>query len=95
MDHQCKIKSIPSPHVIQEPAATRERLKLALDEAEEKAHKSLSQYKFMNFGYWAAIWIHLNRIGGFHRPNPFVHYVVMARKIRKGGEIDIKKRKSS
>ena len=88
MSHQCKVVSVPSPHLIKEPAATRERLKLALDEAEEKAHKSLAQYKFMNFGYWAAIWVHLNRVGGFHRRNPFAHYVAMAKKLRKGGEID-------
>jgi hypothetical protein len=79
MQKQCKM--LP-------PAVTKELLEKELDEAEEKAHKSLAQYKFMNFGYWAAIWVHINRIGGFHRANPFIHYVVLARKIRKGGEID-------
>jgi hypothetical protein len=81
---------IPSPHVIREPAATRERLKLALNEAEEKAHKNLVRYKFMNFGYWAAIWQHLNRVGNFRRPNPFADYVKLAR--AKGGEIDAKRK---
>ena len=42
-----------------------------LEEAERKAWDSLSRYKFMMFGYWAAIWVHLNRIGGFKRANPF------------------------
>ena len=89
--HQCKV-SIPSPRVLNEPAAARERLKQALDEAEEKAHKNLARYKFMNFGYWAAIWAHLNRVGNFRRPNPFSVYVELARK--KGGEFDAKRESS-
>ena len=31
------------------------------------------------FGYWAAIWVHLNRIGGFNRHNPFRFAVEGAR----------------
>ncbi len=42
-----------------------------LQEAEENAWESLSGYKFQMFGYWAAIWVHLNRIGSFKRPNPW------------------------
>ena len=75
---QCKL-SIPSPRVLDEATATRRQLEQALDEAEEKAHKNLALYKFMNFGYWAAIWTHLNRVGNFHRPNPFSDYVKLAR----------------
>ncbi len=48
-------------------------------EAEEKAWDALSRYKFQMFGYWAAIWVHLNRISGLQRPNPFRTLVQTAR----------------
>lgn len=51
-----------------------------LDEAECKAWDSLSRYKFMMFGYWASIWVHLNRISEEHRPNPWRKVVHLARK---------------
>ncbi len=50
-----------------------------LHEAEFKAWDSLSRYKFQMFGYWAAIWVHLNRIGGFNLPNPWRDVVRSAR----------------
>lgn len=50
-----------------------------LCEAEKKAWESLSKYKFQMFGYWAAIWVHLNRIGNFKRPNPWKSLVISAR----------------
>lgn len=50
-----------------------------LDEAEAKAWDSLSRYKFMQFGYWAAIWVHLNRISGARQPNPWKAVVLQAR----------------
>ena len=50
-----------------------------LDEAEKKAIDALSRYKFQMFGYWAAIWVHLNRIEGEKRPNPFREYVLLAK----------------
>lgn len=56
-----------------------ERLKHELDEAQQKAWDSLSRYKFQMFGYWAAIWVHLNRIGDFKRPNPWARLVKQAR----------------
>jgi|GEM_PF-3340320 len=77
MPKQCQLK-VP----LNTP--TRQRLARELDEAEKKAHQNLARYKFHNFGYWAAVWVHLNRAGGFKRPNPFVDYVQLARK--KGGE---------
>jgi len=80
---QCKL-----PNPVDEAVATRKRLEQDLEEAERKAHKNLAIYKFMNFGYWAAIWSHLNLVGNFHRPNPFSDYVKLARK--KGGESDTK-----
>lgn len=50
-----------------------------LDEAEHKAIDSLARYKFQMFGYWAAIWVHLNRISGAKRPSPFKSIVNQAR----------------
>lgn len=50
-----------------------------LEEAKRKALDSLSRYKFMQFGYWAAIWVHLNKLAGGNRPNPFKPLVIQAR----------------
>lgn len=50
-----------------------------MDEARIKAWESLQRYKFQMFGYWAAIWVHLNRVGGFREPNPFRDLVIHAR----------------
>ncbi len=47
--------------------------------AEAKAWESLAKYKFMMFGYWAAIWVHQNRVGRFKRPNPWQSLVRQAR----------------
>lgn len=46
-------------------------IKYEMDQAREGAIRSLSQYKFQMFGYWAAIWVHLNRISGRKETNPF------------------------
>lgn len=54
-------------------------LRKELDVAEVKAWDALARYKFQMFGYWAAIWVHLNRIGGFKRPNPWAGLVGTAR----------------
>ncbi len=54
-------------------------LKADLDEAELKAWDSLSRYKFQMFGYWAAIWVHLNRITGENRSNPWRELVQRAK----------------
>lgn len=50
--------------------------------AERKALDSLSRYKFMQFGYWAAIWVHMSRMDGQKRPSPFKPFVALARKIK-------------
>lgn len=50
-----------------------------LDAAEAKAWDALARYKFMMFGYWAAIWVHQNRVGRFRRPNPWLQLVQVAR----------------
>ena len=54
-----------------------------LNEAEANAIDSLSRYKFAMFGYWAGIWVHLNRISGQHNPNPFNKLVNVAKEMRK------------
>ena len=56
-----------------------ERLDAELDEAERKAWDSLGRYKFMMFGYWAGIWVHLNRVNGSRRHNPWKDLVKDAR----------------
>jgi hypothetical protein len=48
-------------------------------EAEYKAIDSLARYKFMMFGYWAGIWVHLNKISGKRSPSPFSTLVKVAR----------------
>jgi hypothetical protein len=52
-----------------------------LDEAERKAIDNLARYKFAMFGYWAGIWVHLNRLSGAKRPNPFRSLVKEARRL--------------
>lgn len=63
------------------PTAIHAMLAAELDEAEAKAWDALGRYKFQMFGYWAAIWVHLNRIGGFKRPNPWKALVMEARQV--------------
>ncbi len=60
--------------------AVHNNLEHELAEAERKAWDSLSRYKFQMFGYWAAIWVHLNRIGGFNRANPWRELVKTAKR---------------
>lgn len=62
---------------------TKKNLEIELDESEKKAIDALSRYKFQMFGYWAAIWVHLNRIGNFKRPNPFKDLVTTAKAMKK------------
>jgi hypothetical protein len=65
----------------------RECLESELNDAECKAWDSLARYKFQMFGYWSAIWVHLNRVGGFKRANPWRSLVDTARR-RMGREND-------
>ena len=60
-----------------------DKLRAELKEAEDKAWDALARYKFQMFGYWAAIWVHLNRVGGFKLPNPFKDAVNLARQRNK------------
>ncbi len=52
-------------------------------EAERKAIDSLARYKFVMFGYHAAVWVTLNRISGGARPNPFRTLVMKAREMKR------------
>jgi len=66
-----------------------EAMRLALcqkmDEAEEKAIKSLAGYKFYMFGYWAAAWVKYNQLAKEmgviekNRPSPFAEFVNVAK----------------
>ncbi len=62
--------------------AIKQKIIHEMEEAHLKAIDSLSRYKFVMFGYWAAIWVHLNRLGGFGQPNPFHDLVETARNQR-------------
>jgi hypothetical protein len=50
-----------------------------LAEEERKALESLARYKFLMAGYHAAVWLHLSRLDGVKRPNPFREFVKLAR----------------
>ena len=56
-----------------------EKIIAEMEEAERKAWDALARYKFQVFGYWSGIWIHLNRISGLKKPNPFKDLVALAR----------------
>lgn len=62
------------------PEAIAARLHADRDEARDKAIDALGRYKFAMFGYWAGVWVHLNRIIGDRQPNPFAEIVKAARK---------------
>ncbi len=57
-------------------------IELEMAIAEKKAWDSLARYKFQMFGYWAAIWVHLNQLSGLKRRNPFKSAVALARQTR-------------
>lgn len=59
-------------------------LRIDLKQAEEKAWKALKGYKFVMFGYWAGVWVHLNRVGNFREPNPWADLVDTARMVVTG-----------
>lgn len=59
-------------------------IKEAKSEAKYKAIDALCHYKFMMFGYWAAIWVHLNQIDEHKESNPFRELVRKAKQMREG-----------
>lgn len=75
-------------------AETRKNLDAEIQEAADKAIDSLARYKFAMFGYWAGIWVHLNRIDGGKRPSPFRDLVKVARAIREEAMTPTQKRQS-
>lgn len=50
-----------------------------MHDAERKAWKALAGYKFLMFGYWCAIWVHLNQLQPKKSNNPFFDAVKLAR----------------
>ena len=58
---------------------TSQRITDEIAEAEHQAWTALTRYKFLLFGYWAGMWIHLNRIDGNRRANPWRQLVQQAR----------------
>jgi hypothetical protein len=58
-------------------------------EAQHKAIDALARYKFMMFGYWAALWTHLNNLGSHKDPNPLAPLVQEARRLRGLNPTDI------
>ena len=62
-------------------ATPQDQMKIqeAKTEAVHNAIDSLARYKFMMFGYWSAIWVHLNQIDDNKEPNPFRFLVQHAR----------------
>lgn len=71
-----------SKEMARELLKAHDKLVEELNEAEHKAIDALSRYKFNMFGYWAGIWVHLNRISGLNRPNPFKELVKKAREMK-------------
>ncbi len=60
----------------------RRKFEIEILEAERKAIDALARYKFVMFGYWAGVWVHLNRIEGHKRKSPFRPFVELARDIK-------------
>lgn len=58
---------------------SEEQLGAQLDLAENRTWDSLAHYKFMMFGYWAAIWVYLNHLSSAKRRNPWRGIVSMAK----------------
>jgi hypothetical protein len=67
-----------SPGAVHGASMTRDLI-AERQEAATKAIDSLARYKFMMFGYWAAIWVHLNSIAPSRDRSPFAFLVVAAR----------------
>lgn len=53
-----------------------------LENCAAKAMDALSRYKFWMFGYWAAMWVNINRLHPvmFGRKNPFRELVKFAQR---------------
>lgn len=62
--------------------ASRDGLSHERDAAERHAWDALGRYKFVMFGYWCGIWVHLNRLCATPKPNPWRDLVAAARRHR-------------
>ena len=58
---------------------TKRKILDELRAKETTAWDSLSKYKFIMFGYHAAIWVTLNRIHRCRQRNPFLDVVKLAK----------------
>ena len=58
------------------------------DAAERHAWDALARYKFVMFGYWCGIWVHLNRLCAIPKPNPWRELVAAARRHRRPHDHD-------
>ena len=81
---RCQIADL-SPAAGLEDALTQHR-----DAAFVKAWHALARYKFLMFGYWAAIWVHLNRIHPVAQGNPWSDLVHAGRQaLAKRDDVDV------
>jgi hypothetical protein len=69
-----------APKIDSLPLSTTSKIDVERDIAERKAIASLSRYKFQQFGYWAEVWVHLNRLCELKK-NPFRELVFLAKKM--------------
>lgn len=76
------------PKAIEIPSRTPYNLtpipELNRDLAYARSIDSLSRYKFMMFGYWAALWVLFNQMSPTKQDNPFRAFVQLARKLKRG-----------
>ena len=78
----------PERHDLQHQPASQDRLTRERDDAERHAWDALARYKFVMFGYWCGIWVHLNRLCATPKPNPWRDLVAAARRHRRRHDED-------
>ncbi len=59
-------------------------MNLQINEAEDKAWKALAQGQLICFGYWASLWVYLNKMSQLNRRNPFGPLVELAQQMQEG-----------
>ena len=85
-DSQMTTRHAPPPPIRQDPQhrhASQNGLAEERDAAERHAWDALARYKFVMFGYWCGIWVHLNRLCAIPKPNPWKELVAAARRHRR------------
>lgn len=78
-EYLTELRQTEDPNTEDPPVDLIAALEVELHIAEQRAWDSLNRYKFQMFGYWAGIWVHLNRVGGFRRANPWRELVHFSR----------------